>query len=277
MSFNFACRVPVPDVTKALRFAHRRGIVLVASVGNEGSETCVSPPATEPHVIGVGGTTEGACLGWYSLTGDKVDLVAPGGGFRSSLPCSDESKRPVLQVTLRPGTTNLFGIPHDYVGTSMSAAHVSGVAALILADRRLLGRSPDPDAVTARLESTARDLGAGRGGPGLRGRADRRRRGERPLGSLGRREQPLEPLEAVSPAIPVQGPARLGLEGALRQARPRSSRPDHGTRGRRASRRRPGRGPPRRTCSRAGPAGSTRRNSPVREKGSPSGGCISIR
>jgi len=160
MSFNFACRVPVPDVTKALRFAHRRGIVLVASVGNEGSEICVSPPATEPHVIGVGGTTEGACLGWYSLTGEKVDLVAPGGGFRSSLPCSDESARPVLQVTLRPGSTNLFGIPRDYVGTSMSAAHVAGAAALILADRRILGRSPDPDAVTARLESTARDLGA---------------------------------------------------------------------------------------------------------------------
>ena len=52
----------------------------VASVGNLGSETCVSPPATGPRVIGVGGTTEGGCLGDYSLAGEDIDLVAPGGG-----------------------------------------------------------------------------------------------------------------------------------------------------------------------------------------------------
>ena len=52
----------------------------MASIGNLGSETCVSPPATGPHVIGVGGTTEGGCLGDYSLTGKGIDVVAPGGG-----------------------------------------------------------------------------------------------------------------------------------------------------------------------------------------------------
>jgi serine protease len=160
MSFNFGCNVPVPSVTQALRFAHRRGVVLVASVGNAGSEACVSAPATEPHVIGVGGTTEGACLGWYTLSGDKVDLVAPGGGdpLNPACPGADAGSRPILQVTYRTGTTNTFGIPRDFVGTSMSAAHVSGVAALIVAER-LLGKSPDPDAVTQRLEATARDLG----------------------------------------------------------------------------------------------------------------------
>jgi serine protease len=158
MSFNFGCNVPVPTVTQALRFAHRHGAVLVASAGNAGSEACVSAPATEPHVIGVGGTTEGACLGFYSLSGDKVDLVAPGGGGPLSGACAAAGTRPILQVTLRTGTTNVFGIPRDFVGTSMSAAHVSGVAALILAEH-ILGRSPDPDAVTTRLKETARDLG----------------------------------------------------------------------------------------------------------------------
>ncbi len=59
----------------------RRGVVTVASVGNLGSEACVSPPATGPRVIGVGGTTEGGCLGNYSLLpGKGVDVLAPGGG-----------------------------------------------------------------------------------------------------------------------------------------------------------------------------------------------------
>ncbi len=31
-------------------------------------------------MIGVGGSTEGGCLGAYSLAGRDVDLVAPGGG-----------------------------------------------------------------------------------------------------------------------------------------------------------------------------------------------------
>ena len=56
----------------------------VASVGNLGSEACVSAPATAPHVIGVGGTTEGGCLGNYSLAGKDVDVVAPGGGEPSA-------------------------------------------------------------------------------------------------------------------------------------------------------------------------------------------------
>ena len=83
MSFNFGCDKQVPGVDEALRQAYRRGVVTVASVGNLGSEACVSPPATGPHVIGVGGSTEGGCLGNYSLAGKDVDVVAPGGGRRS--------------------------------------------------------------------------------------------------------------------------------------------------------------------------------------------------
>jgi serine protease len=40
----------------------------------------------------------------------------------------------------------------------MSAAHVSGVAAMVIASG-LLGGKPSPTAVLARLEQTARDLG----------------------------------------------------------------------------------------------------------------------
>jgi len=163
MSFNFGCGKRVPEVDEALREAYQRGVVAVASVGNIGSETCVSEPATGPQVIAVGGTTEGGCLGDYSLAGD-VDLVAPGGGDPVA-GCPSVLGRPIYQVTLEPGTTNVFGIPGDYVGTSMAAAHVSGVAAMVLASGVLgLGPGKVParrisNAVARRLRKTARDLG----------------------------------------------------------------------------------------------------------------------
>jgi serine protease len=160
MSFNFGCAREVPVVDEALRLAYRRGAIAVASVGNLGSETCVSPPATGPHVIGVGGSTEGGCLGIYSLSGRDVDVVAPGGG-PSVVGCPSISSGPIYQVTLKANSTNRFGEPRSYIGTSMSAAHVSGLAAMVLASGTV-SRKPGRgrvEAVTQRLRRTARDLG----------------------------------------------------------------------------------------------------------------------
>ncbi len=160
MSFNFGCDREVPGVDEALRLAYHRGVIAVASVGNLGSEACVAPPATGPHAIGVGGSTEGGCLGGYSLSGRDVDLVAPGGG--PPVPgCPSISTGPIYQVTLKGGSTRRFAEPGSYIGTSMSAAHVSGVAAMVLASgtvdrKRKPGRV---EAVTQRLRRTARDLG----------------------------------------------------------------------------------------------------------------------
>jgi serine protease len=161
MSFNFPCGKKVPVVDEALRSAYLAGVVTVASGGNLGSEACVSEPATGPRVIGVGGTTEGACLGAYSLAGGAIDLVAPGGGIPRS-GCPSVSSRPIYQVTLRPGSTSEFAIPATYVGTSMAAAHVSGAAALLLASRGIRPQATPRalvDAITRRLRQTARDLG----------------------------------------------------------------------------------------------------------------------
>jgi serine protease len=161
MSFNFGCDKEVPGVDEALRQAYRHGVVTVASIGNLGSETCVAPPATGAHVIGVGGSTEGGCLGSYSLAGKGVDVIAPGGGL--PIPgCPSVSAGPIYQVTLKRRNPRQFGEPGNYVGTSMAAAHVSGVAAMVLAAGTI-----DPKAkkegkvavVTQRLRQTARDLG----------------------------------------------------------------------------------------------------------------------
>jgi serine protease len=163
MSFNFDCKKKVPVVDEALRDAYLHGVLTVASAGNIGSETCVAEPATGPKVISVGATTEGGCLGNYSLAG-QVDLVAPGGG-EPVRGCPSVLARPIYQVTLQPGSTNTFAIPSDYVGTSMAAAHVSGVAAMVLAvgHRRKGPNRLRPqhvvNAVTRKLLRSARDLG----------------------------------------------------------------------------------------------------------------------
>ncbi len=166
MSFNFACGKRVPLVEEALRRAYQAGVVAVASVGNLGSEGCISEPATAPRVIAVGGTTEGGCLGSYSLAGN-LDVLAPGGGEPVS-GCPSVLSRPIFQVTLQPfqpGSTASYWIPGDYYGTSMAAAHVSGVAAMVLAvgyHRRGPNRVAPTrivSAVTGRLRKTARDLG----------------------------------------------------------------------------------------------------------------------
>jgi serine protease len=162
MSFNFGCGKPVPGIEEELRYAYREGVVTVASIGNLGSEACVSPPATGPHVVGVGGTTEGGCLGGYSLLpGEGVDLLAPGGGT-PLVGCPSVLSRSIYQVTLRGGNPHRFAEPATYVGTSMAAAHASGVAAMVLASGAIT-KDASPQAkvkqVTRHLRSTARDLG----------------------------------------------------------------------------------------------------------------------
>ncbi|MGC1851180.1 MAG: S8 family serine peptidase [Solirubrobacterales bacterium] len=162
MSFNFGCGKRVPGIDQELRKAYRAGVATVASIGNLGSEACVSPPATGPHAIGVGGTTEGGCLGAYSLLpGEGVDVLAPGGGSPGS-GCPSVSNRSIYQVTMRSGNPRRFGEPGSYIGTSMAAAHVSGVAAMVLASGVLdQGISPRGTVkqLSRRLRSTARDLG----------------------------------------------------------------------------------------------------------------------
>jgi serine protease len=159
MSFNFGCGNAVPPVAQAMHFASSRGVVLVASVGNGEPRGCITMPASDPHAIAVGGTTESGCLGSYSKVGPRVDLVAPGGG-PPVLGCPVASaNRPIYQLTFSTGKPKRFDIPGFYEGTSMSASHVSAVAAMVIASG-VIGPDPTPAQVLARLQATARDLGA---------------------------------------------------------------------------------------------------------------------
>ncbi|MBN8865937.1 MAG: S8 family serine peptidase [Solirubrobacterales bacterium] len=154
MSLNFGCGVSVPPVEEALREAWRKGIVLVGSSGNKGSETCPSLPATAPEVISVGGTTESGCVATYSFPSAAIDIAAPGGG--RDRPCPYGSRnRPIMQVGMVARDPSWFGIETGWVGTSMAAAHVAGAAAAVIASG-VLGHAPGPGKVTRRLTDTAR-------------------------------------------------------------------------------------------------------------------------
>ncbi len=159
MSFNFACGQTPPNVVNAIRYARRNKVTMVASAGNAG---CVSLPATAAGVIGVGATTEGGCLASYSQRGPDVDISAPGGGGPASdLPCTFSDSRPIYQVTMMGGNPRVFGIPTDYTGTSMAAAHVSATAAMVIASG-VVGRKPGPSAVQKRIFKTAQKLSEGK-------------------------------------------------------------------------------------------------------------------
>ena len=162
----------IPQLMRALRYAYRKNVVVVAAAGNEG-HTAIAYPARAPHVIAVGASTEHGCLANYSNDGSGLTLVAPGGGTDADLPgdpnCHPEapSGRDVFQMTFTGSSPRAFGFPGGYEGTSMATPHVAATVALMLA-AHVLGRRPTVTEITRRLRATARKLG-GPGDAGLYG------------------------------------------------------------------------------------------------------------
>jgi serine protease len=163
MSFEFGLSISscakIKSVCSAIKFATKRGALLVGAAGNSSGEPTAFPGAA-PSVIGVGRTTKDACLAAESRTGAGLDLVAPGGGLPASPSCGADDALfgrgdPILQLTFDGPGFRSFGYPAFYEGTSMAAAHVSGVAAMVIASK-VLGRNPSPAAVECQLEATAR-------------------------------------------------------------------------------------------------------------------------
>lgn len=125
-----------PDVamSRALTAATDKGVVLIAAAGNTGPKSKTLYPAADRNVIAVTATDSSDRLFTESNRGGFVALSAPGVDILSAAP---EGKYQVSS------------------GTSLSAAYVSGIAALMLA------RNPDlsPPDIRAALLATARDLG----------------------------------------------------------------------------------------------------------------------
>jgi subtilisin family serine protease len=123
-----------PVIGRSLAQARRKGIVLVAAAGNAGADSPPLYPAADPNVIAVSATDVDDRLLDVANRGRQIALAAPG-----------------VDVLLpAPGARYQIA-----TGTSFAAAHVAGIAALMLAKSPQLS----PEQVRTILTGTARDLG----------------------------------------------------------------------------------------------------------------------
>lgn len=114
------------NLSKALNDAVTRsitsGVVFVVAAGNEGKDACTMSPASTPLALTVGASNSSDRRLSYSNFGRCVDIFAPGDSIISAYISSNTA-------------TGIGG------GTSLSSAHVAGVAALYLQKNRTAGVS----------------------------------------------------------------------------------------------------------------------------------------
>ena len=113
----------------AVSYADQRGVLLVASAGNAGSNF-VLYPAHLPQVMAVAATNSSNQRAGFSNYGPEIDIAAPGEAI----------------LSLWPGGYNTLS------GTSMAAPYVSGLAAV------LFGVENNAAAVRNDMEASALDL-----------------------------------------------------------------------------------------------------------------------
>jgi minor extracellular protease Epr len=123
-------------VERALEDAEARGIVVVVSAGNWGSDTPVEFPASSPSVAAIAAVDAAGDAADFSSYGANVALAAPGVAVRSTYPGGD------------------FRL---WSGTSMSAPFVAGTCALLAE----LHPGWTHSEMLARIASTAGPINAG--------------------------------------------------------------------------------------------------------------------
>ncbi len=114
---------PLKAEIDAFNYAYNHGVIVINAAGNSQMDSSGFSPSSLSTVITVGATDNDDGLARFSNWG-KIDLLAPGGkGFDSSGIMLD----PILSTL--PRSNGNYG---NFIGTSMAAPFVSGLAALIL-------------------------------------------------------------------------------------------------------------------------------------------------
>jgi subtilisin family serine protease len=151
-------------VDRAFKYAHSKGSMIIVAAGNEsqdlsGDQT-FKPYCGAMHVVcvsavgptaaaGVNGpwTNQDAFATYSNFGTGMIDIAGPGG---QAAPVSAACSRTSLQIPVCQTGTFVVGL----AGTSMATPHVSGLAALLIAEKRV-----GAGAVRSAMFNSALDLG----------------------------------------------------------------------------------------------------------------------
>ncbi|MHC4535506.1 MAG: S8 family serine peptidase [Planctomycetota bacterium] len=156
INLGFGGSEPSMALEEAIAYSYNRGVILIAAAGNDGIGGVCYPAAYDDYVIAVGATRYDETLAYYSNHGLSLDLVAPGGDLNVDQN-GDDYGDGILQQAYKISGSDTISWGYSFMeGTSMAAAHVSAVAALLIAN----GNATSPEEVREALEFTAEDKGA---------------------------------------------------------------------------------------------------------------------
>jgi subtilisin family serine protease len=139
ISMSFSFDSSSKELVKAVNYANSRGVICVASAGNDGDDVLVYPAAL-PYVMGVASTSDYDTRSSFSNYGSDVWVAAPGEGIISTYPYE----------TYSAGW-----------GTSFSAPFVAGTAALLVDVSGKVNQQTASQAM-AHARWISNDLGNGR-------------------------------------------------------------------------------------------------------------------
>jgi serine protease len=138
-------------VREAIELANRLNVAVIAPAGNSQE---VRFPARYSQVLSVGAVDAAGKPAYYSPEEGPIDIYAPGGDIRNGVDSNDDGYPDgIIAESFRGRDFNSYeAIMLE--GTSAAAAHVAGVAALLMSNEGVM----TPDSLYRALRSGARIL-----------------------------------------------------------------------------------------------------------------------
>jgi subtilisin family serine protease len=141
------------DIDQAIKYARNHGVFVAIAAGNNfdsGAQASTCYDSTQTGVLVVGASTSTDKRAAYSNYGSGLDVLAPGGGSSSDPSACPQSTAIISTWWDKSAKESAYGTG---CGTSMAVAHVSGLAALLMA------KGYSNTSAANRIIGTAVDLG----------------------------------------------------------------------------------------------------------------------